>query len=207
MSTINTLDPSQTVAKKDNIFQIILASSVGTLIEWYDMFLAIILASVLSTQLFPNDGSSHFLETLAVVVSSFMFRPIGSLIFGSIGDRIGRKYSFLVSLIMMGAATFLIGCIPTYENVGWLAPVLLLVCRIMQGLAISGEYAGAVIYVAEHAPAEKRGFYTGFIQATVPIGLLLCLTVVFLTQSFLSEEAFASFGWRIPFLFSGVLVI
>lgn len=206
MST-NTLDTSQTVAKKDNIFQIILASSVGTLIEWYDMFLAIILASVLSTQLFPNDGSSHFLETLAVVVSSFMFRPIGSLIFGSIGDRIGRKYSFLVSLIMMGAATFLIGCIPTFDSVGWFAPVLLLFCRIMQGLAISGEYAGAVIYVAEHAPAEKRGFYTGFIQATVPIGLLLCLTVVFLTQSFLSEEAFASFGWRIPFLFSGILVI
>lgn len=206
MST-NTLDTSQTVAKKDNIFQIILASSVGTLIEWYDMFLAIILASVLSTQLFPNDGSSHFLETLAVVVSSFMFRPIGSLIFGSIGDRIGRKYSFLVSLIMMGAATFLIGCIPTFDSVGWFAPVLLLFCRIMQGLAISGEYAGAVIYVAEHAPAEKRGFYTGFIQATVPIGLLLCLTIVFLTQSFLSEEAFASFGWRIPFLFSGILVI
>ena len=206
MST-NTLDTSQTVAKKDNIFQIILASSVGTLIEWYDMFLAIILASVLSTQLFPNDGSSHFLETLAVVVSSFMFRPIGSLIFGSIGDRIGRKYSFLVSLIMMGAATFLIGCIPTFDSVGWFAPVLLLFCRIMQGLAISGEYAGAVIYVAEHAPAEKRGFYTGFIQATVPIGLLLCLSVVFLTQSFLSEEAFASFGWRIPFLFSGILVI
>jgi MFS family permease len=207
MSTINTSNPSQPIEKKDNIFQIIIASSVGTLIEWYDMFLAIILASVLSTQLFPNDGSSHFLETLAVVVSSFMFRPIGSLIFGSIGDRIGRKYSFLVSLIMMGAATFLIGCIPTFDNVGWLAPVLLLFCRIMQGLAISGEYAGAVIYVAEHAPAEKRGFYTGFIQATVPIGLLLCLTVVFLTQSILSEEAFASFGWRIPFLFSGLLVV
>ncbi|SFM64704.1 Major Facilitator Superfamily protein [Algoriella xinjiangensis] len=206
MSTVNTISAENTPAK-NNIFQVIIASSVGTLIEWYDMFLAIILASVLSTQLFPNDGSSHFLETLAVVVSSFMFRPIGSLIFGSIGDRIGRKYSFLVSLIMMGAATFMIGCIPTYESVGWFAPVLLLVCRIMQGLAISGEYAGAVIYVAEHAPAKKRGFYTGFIQATVPIGLLLCLSVVFLTKSFLSEEMFNSFGWRIPFLFSGFLVI
>ena len=199
---------NSTTGKKENsILQVIIASSVGTLIEWYDMFLAIILAGVLSTQLFPNDGSSHFLETLAVVVSSFMFRPIGSLIFGSIGDRVGRKYSFLISLILMGSATFLIGCIPTFESVGWFAPVLLLICRIMQGLAISGEYAGAVIYVAEHAPAHKRGHYTGFIQATVPIGLLICLLVVFLTQSFLTEDQFNSFGWRIPFLFSGLLVI
>lgn len=193
--------------EKNNILQVIIASSVGTLIEWYDMFLAIILASVLSTQLFPNDGSSHFLETLAVVVSSFMFRPIGSLIFGSIGDKVGRKYSFLVSLIMMGSATFFIGCIPSFETVGWFAPVLLLVCRIFQGLAISGEYAGAVIYVAENAPAKKRGFYTGFIQATVPLGLLICLLVVYLTQTALTEEQFSSFGWRIPFLFSGVLVL
>jgi MFS family permease len=193
--------------EKNNILQVIIASSVGTLIEWYDMFLAIILASVLSTQLFPNDGSSHFLETLAVVVSSFMFRPIGSLIFGSIGDKIGRKYSFLVSLIMMGSATFFIGCIPSFETAGWFAPVLLLVCRIFQGLAISGEYAGAVIYVAENAPAKKRGFYTGFIQATVPLGLLICLLVVYLTQTALTEEQFSSFGWRIPFLFSGVLVL
>lgn len=192
---------------KNSILQVIIASSVGTLIEWYDMFLAIILASVLSTQLFPNDGSSHFLETLAVVVSSFMFRPIGSLIFGSIGDKIGRKYSFLVSLIMMGSATFFIGCIPSFETAGWFAPVLLLVCRIFQGLAISGEYAGAVIYVAENAPAKKRGYYTGFIQATVPLGLLICLLVVYLTQNLLTEDQFASFGWRIPFLFSGVLVL
>ena len=206
MNTENTILLSKDV-EKSNIFKVVLASSVGTLIEWYDMFLAIILANVLSTQLFPNDGSSHFLETLAVVVSSFMVRPIGSLIFGSIGDRIGRKYSFLIALVLMGVATFLIGCIPTFEKIGWLAPVLLLICRIMQGLAISGEYAGAVIYVAEHAPAEKRGFYTGFIQATVPIGLLLCLSIVYITRSFLSEESFANFGWRIPFLFSSILVI
>ncbi|MBS7334412.1 MAG: MFS transporter [Weeksellaceae bacterium] len=198
---------SQIEKKDNNILQVIIASSVGTLIEWYDMFLAIILASVLSTQLFPNDGSSHFLETLAVVVSSFMFRPIGSLVFGSIGDRIGRKYSFLVSLIMMGIATFGIGLIPTFESVGWFAPVLLLICRIFQGLAISGEYAGAVIYVAEHAPQEKRGHYTGFIQATVPLGLLICLLVVYFTKATMTEEAFNSFGWRIPFLFSGVLVL
>lgn len=207
MSTINSLTPDAPEVKTNSIFHVILASSVGTLIEWYDMFLAIILATVLATNLFPQDGSSHFLETLAVVVSSFMFRPIGSLIFGSIGDRIGRKYSFLLSLILMGVATFMIGCIPTFDQVGWAAPVILLVCRLMQGLAISGEYAGAVIYVAEHAPKEKRGYYTGFIQATVPIGLLLCLAVIFITQSSMSVESFNSFGWRLPFLFSSVLVL
>lgn len=158
------------------------------------MFLAIILAGSLSVNLFPADGLSHFLETLAVVASSFMFRPVGSLIFGNIGDKIGRKYSFLLSLILMGASTFLIGCIPNFQSIGWVAPILLLVCRLMQGLAISGEYAGAVIYVAEHAPANKRGFYTGFIQATVPIGLLVCLSVIFITRTSMSEADFTSFG-------------
>lgn len=191
---------------KNNILTVIIASSAGTLIEWYDMFLAIILASSLALNLFPSDGS-HFLETLAVVASSFMFRPIGSLIFGNIGDKVGRKYSFLLSLILMGASTFLIGCIPDFSSIGWAAPVLLLICRLMQGLAISGEYAGAVIYVAENAPANKRGFYTGFIQATVPIGLLVCLSVIYATRSILSESDFNSFGWRIPFLLSSVLVL
>ncbi|MFP3834034.1 MFS transporter [Chryseobacterium sp. SIMBA_028] len=192
--------------QKNNILTVIIASSAGTLIEWYDMFLAIILASSLAVNLFPTEGS-HFLETLAVVASSFMFRPIGSLIFGNIGDRIGRKYSFLISLILMGASTFLIGCIPGFSSIGWAAPILLLICRLMQGLAISGEYAGAVIYVAEHAPTNKRGFYTGFIQATVPMGLLICLSVIFLTRNSMSEEDFTRYGWRIPFLLSSVLVI
>lgn len=191
---------------KNNILTVIIASSAGTLIEWYDMFLAIIMASSLALNLFPSEGS-HFLETLAVVASSFMFRPIGSLIFGNIGDKVGRKYSFLLSLILMGASTFLIGCIPDFSSIGWAAPVLLLICRLMQGLAISGEYAGAVIYVAENAPANKRGFYTGFIQATVPIGLLVCLSVIYATRSILSESDFNSFGWRIPFLLSSVLVL
>lgn len=191
---------------KNDILTVIIASSAGTLIEWYDMFLAIILASTLSVNFFPHEGS-HFLETLAIVASSFMFRPLGSLIFGSIGDRIGRKYSFLLSLIIMGASTFFIGCIPSFSVIGWAAPVLLLVCRLLQGLAISGEYAGAVIYVAEHAPVNKRGFYTGFIQATVPIGLLICLVVVFIARSSMSPEDFTDYGWRIPFLLSAVLVL
>lgn len=194
------------ITPQNKIFTIIIASSAGTLIEWYDMFLAILLAGTLSVNLFPA-GESHFLETLAVVVSSFMFRPIGSLIFGNIGDRIGRKSSFLLSLVLMGVSTFLIGCIPHFSTIGWAAPILLLICRLMQGLAISGEYAGAVIYVAEHAPAHKRGFYTGFIQATVPVGLLVCLGIIFIVKSIMSESDFTAYGWRIPFLLSSVLVL
>ncbi|MCE4066225.1 MFS transporter [Chryseobacterium gleum] len=194
------------ITPQNKILTIIIASSAGTLIEWYDMFLAILLAGTLSVNLFPA-GESHFLETLAVVVSSFMFRPIGSLIFGNIGDRIGRKSSFLLSLVLMGVSTFLIGCIPHFSTIGWAAPILLLVCRLMQGLAISGEYAGAVIYVAEHAPAHKRGFYTGFIQATVPVGLLVCLGIIFIVKSIMSESDFTAYGWRIPFLLSSVLVL
>ena len=188
------------------LFTVIIAAAAGTLIEWYDLFLAIILAPVLSEHLFPK-SDTKFLETLAVVVSSYLIRPIGSLIFGAVGDRSGRKKSFLFSLLIMGGATFLVGCIPGYGAVGWLAPVLLLVFRLAQGLAISGEYAGATIYVAEHAPAGKRGYYTGFIQSTAPVGLFVCLGVVFATRAIMSAESFASFGWRIPFLFSSVLVL
>lgn len=191
---------------KNNLFTVIIAAAAGTLIEWYDLFLAIILAPVLSEHLFPK-SDVKFLETLAVVVSSYLIRPVGSLIFGALGDKTGRKNSFLVSLLLMGAATFLVGCIPTFDKVGWLAPVLLLVFRLAQGMAISGEYAGATIYVAEHAPSHKRGFYTGFIQSTAPFGLLICLLVVFATRSLLSPGQFAAFGWRIPFLFSAVLVL
>lgn len=192
--------------KKNNLILVIVASSVGTLIEWYDLLLAVILANVLSIQLFPA-GENKFIETLAIVATTYLIRPFGSLLFGNIGDKIGRKYTFLVSLLLMGGATFLIGCIPTFEQAGWVAPILFLMLRLLQGLAISGEYSGAVIYVAEHAPDNKRGFYTGFIQTTSSIALILCLVIVFATKSFMSEESFNSFGWRIPFLFSGVLVV
>ncbi len=191
--------------KETSLLLVIVASAAGTLIEWYDLFVAIILASTLSDQLFP--GNSKFLDTLGVVGSSYLIRPIGSLLFGRIGDKKGRKRSFLQSLLLMGAATFLIGCLPTFRQAGWAAPILLLVLRLSQGLAISGEYAGATIYVAEHAPANKRGFYTGFIQATVPFGLLICLMTVFATRSSMSTQQFSDFGWRIPFLFSSVLVV
>jgi MFS family permease len=184
----------------------IVASATGTLLEWYDLFLAVILAKVLSNQLFPGGDSNYFLETLAIIGSSFFIRPIGSLFFGSLGDRKGRKKSFLLSLLLMGGATFLIGVLPTFQQVGWLAPVLLFLLRLVQGFALSGEYSGAIIYVSENAPAGKRGYYTGFIQATVPLGLLLCLVVVITIQSLMSAGDFNSWGWRIPFLISIVLV-
>ena len=185
----------------------IIASATGTLLEWYDLFLAVILAKLLSSQLFPANSNTAFLETLAIVGSSFFVRPIGSLFFGSMGDRKGRKKSFLLSLLLMGGATFFIGLIPTFNQIGWAAPILLLVLRLAQGFALSGEYSGAIVYVAENAPADKRGYYTGFIQATVPIGLLLCLVVVIAVQSAMSPEAFNSWGWRLPFLSSAFLVL
>lgn len=184
----------------------IVASATGTLLEWYDLFLAVILAKLLSSQLFPSNSNTAFLETLAIVGSSFFVRPIGSLIFGSMGDRKGRKKSFLLSLLLMGGATFFIGLIPTFDQIGWAAPILLLALRLAQGFALSGEYSGAIVYVAENAPADKKGYYTGFIQATVPLGLLLCLVVVIGIQSLMSPEDFASWGWRLPFLSSAFLV-
>ncbi|PVH25418.1 MFS transporter [Sphingobacterium corticibacter] len=188
-----------------NLKQVIIASATGSLIEWYDLLLAIILSPTLSRHLFP-EGESRFLETLAIVVSSYLIRPLGSLVFGFIGDKSGRKKSFLLSLLLMGGATFLIGCIPTFGDIGWLAPLALLILRLCQGLAVSGEYAGGIIYVAEHAPKGKRGFYTGFIQATIPLGLLICLLVVYTTEFLMTAETFEAYGWRIPFLLSALLV-
>ncbi len=185
----------------------IIASATGTLLEWYDLYLAIILAKVLSTQLFPGGSDTYFLETLAIVGSSFFIRPLGSLFFGSLGDRKGRKKSFLLSLLLMGGATFLIGLIPTFAQIGWFAPILLLLFRLVQGFALSGEYSGAIIYVSENAPIDRRGYYTGFIQATVPVGLLLCLSVVIMVQSMMTSAEFTSWGWRIPFLTSAILVV
>ncbi|MBM3402010.1 MAG: MHS family MFS transporter [Bacteroidetes bacterium] len=192
--------------KKNNLFLVIVASSVGTLIEWYDLLLAVIMANVLSMQLFP-EGGNNFVETLGIVATTYLIRPFGSLLFGNFGDKVGRKYTFLVSLLLMGGATFLIGCIPTFAQAGWVSPILFLILRLMQGLAISGEYSGAIIYVAEHSPEHKRGFYTGFIQTTSSFALILGLTVVLITKGLMSEESFNAFGWRIPFLFSAILVI
>ncbi len=187
---------------------IIGASSVGTLIEWYDFYIFGSLATVLSTKFFPTDNpTAAFLNTLATFAAGFVVRPFGALFFGKIGDVIGRKYTFMVTLMLMGGATFAIGLIPSYQSIGALAPILVLILRLLQGLALGGEYGGAATYVAEHSPEHKRGFYTSWIQTTATLGLIISLGVIMLTRSLLSAEQFDAFGWRIPFLISIVMVI
>ncbi len=187
---------------------IIGASSVGTLIEWYDFYIFGSLATVLSTKFFPTDNpTAAFLNTLATFAAGFVVRPFGALFFGKIGDVIGRKYTFMVTLMLMGGATFAIGLIPSYQSIGALAPMLVLILRLLQGLALGGEYGGAATYVAEHSPEHQRGFYTSWIQTTATLGLIISLGVIMLTRSLLSAEEFDNYGWRIPFLISIVMVI
>jgi MFS family permease len=190
-----------------SIWRVILASAVGTMIEWYDFYIFGSLAAVLSPKFYPagNDTLAliAYLSTFAV---GFVVRPFGALFFGRIGDLVGRKYAFLVTLSIMGGATALIGLLPTYATAGWFAPVALLAIRVLQGLALGGEYGGAAVYVAEHVPDGKRGFYTSFIQITATLGLFVSLLVVLLTQSWMSKEDFSAWGWRIPFLLSILLV-
>jgi MFS family permease len=189
------------------IWQIITASSVGTMIEWYDFYIFGSLATVIAPLFYPQGNNTialiAYLSTFAV---GFVVRPFGALFFGRIGDLVGRKYAFLVTLLMMGGATALIGFLPTYATVGVAAPVFLLVIRILQGLALGGEYGGAAVYVAEHVPDERRGFYTSFIQITATLGLFVSLVVILVVQNTMSREAFASWGWRLPFILSIVLV-
>lgn len=194
--------------KQNSITKVIGASSLGTLIEWYDFYIFGSLATIIGKQLFPSDaGASALINTLAIFAAGFIVRPFGALVFGRLGDLIGRKYTFLLTLVLMGGSTFLIGLIPSYASIGYAAPILVLILRLIQGLALGGEYGGAATYVAEHAPANKRGFYTSWIQTTATLGLFLSLGVIVLTKSSLGAEAFGDWGWRIPFLISIVLVI
>ena len=187
---------------------IIGASSVGTLIEWYDFYIFGSLATVLSTKFFPTDNpTAAFLNTLATFAAGFVVRPFGALFFGKIGDVIGRKYTFMVTLMLMGGATFAIGLVPSYQNIGALAPILVLLLRLLQGLALGGEYGGAATYVAEHSPENQRGFYTSWIQTTATLGLIISLGVIMVTRGLLSPEEFDAYGWRIPFLISIIMVI
>lgn len=189
------------------LWPVITASSVGTLIEWYDFYIFGSLATILSEQFFPKTNpTAAFLSTLATFAAGFIVRPFGALVFGRLGDKVGRKYTFLITLVLMGASTFLIGLIPGYEQIGLLAPLLVLILRLVQGLALGGEYGGAATYVAEHAPAAKRGFYTSFIQTTATLGLFVSLGVILLVRQTMGVEDFAEWGWRIPFLLSAILV-
>lgn len=194
--------------KKQSLAYIISASSVGTLIEWYDFYIFGSLATVLSTKFFPTDNpTAAFLNTLATFAAGFVVRPFGALVFGRLGDLIGRKYTFMVTLMLMGGATFAIGLIPSYATIGAWAPILVLTLRLLQGLALGGEYGGAATYVAEHAPAERRGFFTSWIQTTATLGLVISLAVIMATRASMSKEAFDEYGWRIPFLVSILMVL
>ncbi|MEZ0538622.1 MFS transporter [Fibrella arboris] len=190
-----------------SLISVIGASSVGTLIEWYDFYIFGSLAVILATKFFPEGNpTAAFLSTLATFAAGFVVRPFGALFFGRLGDLIGRKYTFMVTLMLMGGATFLIGLVPAYETIGFWAPLLVLILRLLQGLALGGEYGGAATYVAEHSPSDKRGFWTSWIQTTATIGLFVSLIVILITRQSLSKEAFDDWGWRVPFLVSIVMV-
>ncbi len=198
---------------KKQIWQVIGASAVGTMIEWYDFYIFGSLAVTIAPLFYPpEDQTLAYIAYLATFAVGFVVRPFGALFFGRIGDLVGRKYAFLVTLMIMGGATALIGFLPTYSQIGFFAPVILLVIRILQGLALGGEYGGAAVYVAEHVPDNKRGFYTSFIQITATLGLFLSLAVILIVQNAMSPEQFAGkaaglAGWRIPFLISILLVV
>lgn len=193
--------------KQSSIWSVITASSMGTLIEWYDFYIFGSLAVVLSTKFFPSDNpTAAFLSTLATFAAGFVVRPFGALFFGRLGDLIGRKYTFMVTLLLMGGATFVIGCVPSFETIGYAAPVIVLIMRLLQGLALGGEYGGAATYVAEHSPKGQRGFWTSWIQTTATVGLFISLLVILLTRTMLSPEEFDAWGWRIPFWVSILMV-
>jgi len=187
--------------------RVIFASSLGTVFEWYDFFLYGSLAAIIAKQFFSGvNETTGFIFALLAFAAGFFVRPFGAAFFGSLGDRIGRKYTFLVTILIMGLSTFLVGVLPSYASIGVVAPVILIVLRLAQGLAMGGEYGGAATYVAEHAPVNKRGFYTSFIQCTATIGLFLSLLIILACRSALGNEAFEAWGWRIPFLVSIVLL-
>ena len=197
-----------------NIRKIITASSVGTLIEWYDFYIFGSLATVIASQFFPKSNpTAALLSTFGTFAAGFIVRPFGALVFGRLGDLIGRKYTFLLTLIIMGSSTFAIGLVPGYDTIGFAAPIIVLVLRLLQGLALGGEYGGAATYVAEHAPPNRRGFFTSWIQTTATVGLFLSLGIILITRHILDPDLsksiskFNSWGWRIPFLISILLVI
>ena len=207
MSSVPMRVTSSDQISTGRIWLVILASSVGTMIEWYDFYIFGSLTTTLAPLIYPpGNPTFQYLAYLATFAVGFVVRPFGALFFGRIGDLVGRKYAFLVTLSIMGGATALIGVLPTYAAVGWLSPIALIVIRILQGLALGGEYGGAAVYVAEHVPDNRRGFYTSFIQITATLGLFVSILVVLATQNSMSVDAFKTWGWRVPFLVSAILV-
>ena len=183
--------------------RVILASSAGTIFEWYDFYLYGSLAAIIGAQFFSSfPEATRNVFALLAFAAGFLVRPFGALFFGRLGDLIGRKYTFLMTIVIMGVSTFIVGLLPNYASIGWIAPVALIALRMLQGLALGGEYGGAVVYVAEHAPRRRRGYYTSWIQTTATLGLLLSLMVILSVRTIVGEKEFADWGWRIPFLLS-----
>jgi hypothetical protein len=186
---------------------VIFASSLGTVFEWYDFYLYAVLAPFFAALFFPpGNQTAALLSAFAAYAAGFLVRPFGAIVFGRIGDMVGRKYTFLVTILFMGGATFLVGLLPTYEMVGWLAPILMVTLRLIQGLALGGEYGGAATYVAEHAPQGRRGYDTAWIQTTATLGLFLALMVIYLCRSNMDPKQFSEWGWRVPFWLSAILL-
>jgi MFS family permease len=186
---------------------VVVGSSLGTVFEWYDFYLYGSLAAIIAKQFFAGvDANTAFIFALLAFAAGFIVRPFGALFFGRFGDMVGRKHTFLVTIVIMGLSTFLVGCLPSYAQIGVLAPVALISLRILQGLALGGEYGGAATYVAEHAPINRRGYFTSWIQTTATLGLFLSLLVILGTRTYLGEAAFADWGWRVPFLLSAILL-
>jgi MFS family permease len=199
---------SEQAEAKGGIWKVIGASSAGTLIEWYDFYIFGSLATTIASHFFPKDNpTAGLLSTLATFATGFIVRPFGALIFGRLGDLAGRKVAFLMTLMLMGLSTFAIGIIPDYSQIGIAAPILLLLLRLLQGLALGGEYGGAATYVAEHSPDGRRGFYTSFIQTTATLGLFISLGVILATRTHYGQEAFDAWAWRVPFLLSALLIV
>jgi MFS family permease len=188
--------------------RVIFASSLGTVFEWYDFYLYAVLAPFFAALFFPpGNQTAALLSAFAAYAAGFLVRPFGALLFGRIGDLVGRKYTFLITIVVMGASTFAVGLLPTYATVGWAAPILMVSLRLLQGLALGGEYGGAATYVAEHAPNNRRGYDTSWIQTTATLGLFLALLVIWLCRSNMDAKAFAEWGWRVPFWLSIILLI
>ena len=207
MSVSTTTVLPDGVKATSNEWLVIGASSLGTVFEWYDFYLYGLLASVLTAQFFSGvNETTGFIFALAAFAAGFAVRPFGALVFGRLGDLVGRKHTFLITMSIMGGATFLVGLLPNYASIGVLAPIALVALRLLQGLALGGEYGGAATYVAEHAPAGKRGLYTSWIQTTATLGLFAALLVVIGTRTWIGEDAFKLWGWRIPFIVSVVLL-
>src|SRR5690242_4874038 len=187
--------------------RVVTAAAVGNIIEWYDFYVFGSLATILSVKFFdPSHPAAALVRWVAIFAVGFFVRPLGALILGRVGDIVGRKYTFLITLSGIGISTALIGVVPTYAKIGLLAPIILLLLRLVQGLCLGGEYGGAITYVAEHVPDEKRGYYTGWLQTSPTLGIVLSLGVIIGTRSILGTDAFNAWGWRIPFLLSLLMV-